>query len=60
MLKQRPSRSVLSAVIARCLLTISLIRRGATPMSSAGRYGVIPIGIKNCSDGFSVPLVSLW
>jgi len=38
MRKYRPNRRAVSAVIARWPLTISLIRRGGTPMSRASRY----------------------
>src|SRR5205823_2901485 len=45
----RARRSAVSAVMARWPRTISLIRRGGTPVSLARRYWLRPSGARNSS-----------
>src|SRR5271168_4430607 len=45
--RARASRSAVSALMARLVCTISLIRRGGTSIALASRYCEMPIGSRN-------------
>src|SRR5437868_1601527 len=51
--RYRARRRSVSAVIARLPRTISLMRRGGTPMARANAFWVMPIGFMNSSARIS-------